>query len=77
MKADFNPGDRAVFHTHRFPVAACILGGAFTLRGTREALHRVIFPVGRSRYAVSGSDSLERVLDRRIKMRSMSKMSKE
>ena len=31
MKADFNPGDRTVFHTHRFPVAVYILSGAFTL----------------------------------------------
>ena len=33
MKADFKPGDRTVFHTHRFPVAVCILSGAFTLEG--------------------------------------------
>ena len=31
MKADFKPGDRTVFHTHRFPVAVYILSGAFTL----------------------------------------------
>jgi quercetin dioxygenase-like cupin family protein len=31
MKADFQPGDRTVFHTHRFPVAVYILSGAFTL----------------------------------------------
>jgi quercetin dioxygenase-like cupin family protein len=31
MKADFKPGDRTVFHMHRFPVAVYILSGAFTL----------------------------------------------
>ena len=31
MTADFNPGDRTVFHTHRFPVTVYILEGAFTL----------------------------------------------
>jgi quercetin dioxygenase-like cupin family protein len=31
MKADFKPGDRTVFHTHRFPVAVYILSGTFTL----------------------------------------------
>ena len=31
MTASFKPGDRTVFHTHRFPVAVYILEGAFTL----------------------------------------------
>jgi len=31
MKADFRSADRIVFHTHRFPVAVCILSSAFTL----------------------------------------------
>jgi len=31
MTATFNPGDRTVFHTHRFPVAVYILEGTFTL----------------------------------------------
>ena len=31
MTANFNPGDRTVFHTHRFPVTVYILEGAFTL----------------------------------------------
>jgi quercetin dioxygenase-like cupin family protein len=31
MSANFNPGDRTVFHTHRFPVTVYILEGAFTL----------------------------------------------
>ena len=29
--ANFKPGDRTVFHTHRFPVTVYILEGAFTL----------------------------------------------
>ena len=29
--ATFKPGDRTVFHTHRFPVTVYILEGAFTL----------------------------------------------
>ncbi len=31
LKASFNPGDKTVFHTHRFPVTVFILEGAFTL----------------------------------------------
>ncbi len=31
MTASFKPGDRTVFHTHRFPVAVYILDGTFTL----------------------------------------------
>ena len=31
MTAHFKPGDRTVFHLHRFPVAVYILEGAFTL----------------------------------------------
>lgn len=31
LTASFNPGDRTVFHTHRFPVTVFILEGAFTL----------------------------------------------
>ena len=29
--ASFKPGDRTVFHTHRFPVTVYMLEGAFTL----------------------------------------------
>ena len=29
--ASFKPGDKTVFHTHRFPVTVYILEGAFTL----------------------------------------------
>ncbi len=31
MTASFKPGDRTVFHTHRFPVTVYIMEGAFTL----------------------------------------------
>ena len=31
MTASFRPGDRTVFHTHRFPVTVYVLEGAFTL----------------------------------------------
>ena len=31
LTASFKPGDKTVFHTHRFPVTVYILEGAFTL----------------------------------------------
>ena len=31
MTATFKPGDKTVFHTHRFPVTVYVLEGAFTL----------------------------------------------
>jgi quercetin dioxygenase-like cupin family protein len=31
LTAAFRPGDRTVFHTHRFPVTVYVLEGAFTL----------------------------------------------
>ncbi len=31
MTATFKPGDKTVFHTHRFPVTVYVLQGAFTL----------------------------------------------
>lgn len=31
LTAHFEPGDKTVFHTHRFPVTVYILQGAFTL----------------------------------------------
>lgn len=31
LSASFKPGDRTVFHTHRFPVTVLVLEGAFTL----------------------------------------------
>ena len=31
MTATFRPGDKTVYHTHRFPVTVYVLGGTFTL----------------------------------------------
>lgn len=31
LTATFKPGDRTVFHTHRFPVTVYVMEGAFTL----------------------------------------------
>ena len=31
MTATFKPGDKTVYHTHRFPVTVYVLEGAFTL----------------------------------------------
>lgn len=31
LKATFQPGDKTMFHTHRFPVTVYVLEGAFTL----------------------------------------------
>jgi quercetin dioxygenase-like cupin family protein len=31
LTAAFKPGDKTVFHTHRFPVTVYVLEGAFTL----------------------------------------------
>ncbi len=31
MTASFQPGDKTVYHTHRFPVTVYVLEGAFTL----------------------------------------------
>jgi quercetin dioxygenase-like cupin family protein len=31
MTASFKPGDKTVYHTHRFPVTVYVLEGAFTL----------------------------------------------
>lgn len=31
LTASFRPGDKTVFHTHRFPVTVYVLEGAFTL----------------------------------------------
>jgi len=31
LRATFQPGDRTVFHTHRFPVTVYVLEGEFTL----------------------------------------------
>src|SRR6266704_3733533 len=31
LRASFQPGDKTMFHTHRFPVTVYVLEGAFTL----------------------------------------------
>jgi quercetin dioxygenase-like cupin family protein len=31
LRASFQPGDKTLFHTHRFPVTVYVLEGAFTL----------------------------------------------
>ncbi len=31
LTASFKPGDKTVFHTHRFPVTVYVMEGAFTL----------------------------------------------
>ena len=31
LRASFQPGDKTMFHTHRFPVTVYVLQGAFTL----------------------------------------------
>ncbi|HVE55330.1 MAG TPA: cupin domain-containing protein [Pyrinomonadaceae bacterium] len=40
LTAEFKPGDKTVFHKHRFPVTVYILEGAFTLNleGRKEPL---------------------------------------
>ena len=39
MTATFKPGDKTVYHTHRFPVTVYVLEGAFTLgTDSRRAL---------------------------------------
>lgn len=40
ITATFNPGDRTVTHTHRFPVTVYVLEGVFSLELTgREPIH--------------------------------------
>ena len=34
LRASFQPGDKTMFHTHRFPVTVCVLEGAFTMEMT-------------------------------------------
>jgi quercetin dioxygenase-like cupin family protein len=36
LTASFKPGDKTMFHTHRFPVAVYVLEGAFTLEMERR-----------------------------------------
>ncbi len=44
LTASFAPGDRTVFHTHRFPVTVYVLEGAFTLE--LEGRPAVVVKVG-------------------------------
>ncbi len=52
LTATLRPGDRTVFHTHRFPVTVYVLEGAFTLEmegrepTTVEAGHSMVEPAG-------------------------------
>src|SRR2546426_11078002 len=50
LTASFQPGDKTMFHTHRFPVTVYVLEGAFTLEmGGREPVtvkdgHAMVMP---------------------------------
>ena len=46
MTATFKPGDRTVFHTHRFPVTVYVLEGAFTLE--LEGREPIVVKAGQS-----------------------------
>ena len=41
MTATFKPGDKTVYHTHRFPVTVYVLEGAFTLE-LKDQAHIVV-----------------------------------
>ena len=48
LTAEFKPGDKTVFHTHRFPVTVYVLEGAFTLqasRGFRQSSSKQVRPM--------------------------------
>ena len=42
LTAEFKPGDKTVFHTHRFPVTVYVLEGSFTLNLESEKAPVVI-----------------------------------
>ncbi len=42
LNVNFKPGDRTLFHTHRFPVAVYVLEGAFTMEMEGREPIRVI-----------------------------------
>jgi quercetin dioxygenase-like cupin family protein len=46
LTANFKPGDKTMFHTHRFPVAVYVLEGAFTLE--MEGRERVTVRAGQA-----------------------------
>jgi len=70
LTANFQPGDKTLFHTHRFPVTVYVLEGAFTLEiegrepVTVSAGHVMIMPpqVKMTGYNRSSTDPLRLVL---------------
>jgi quercetin dioxygenase-like cupin family protein len=52
LTASFKPGDKTLFHTHRFPVTVYVLEGAFTLEvegrepNTVKAGQVIVMPAG-------------------------------
>src|SRR5213596_3566004 len=70
LMASFQPGDKTLFHTHRFPVTVYVLEGAFTLEMegrepvTVNAGHAMIMPpqVKMTGYNRSSTDPLRLVI---------------
>ena len=70
LTANFQPGDRTLFHTHRFPVTVYVLQGAFTLEMegrkavTVKAQHAITMPahVKMTGYNRSKTDPLRLVI---------------
>lgn len=70
LTASFKPGDKTLFHTHRFPVTVYVLEGAFTLEMegrepvTVKTGHAIVMPsqVKMTGYNRSESDPLRLVL---------------
>ncbi|MDI1284274.1 MAG: cupin domain-containing protein [Reyranella sp.] len=46
LTATFKPGDKTVFHTHRFPVTVYVMEGAFTLQLESDGRPEVIVKAG-------------------------------
>lgn len=46
LRANFQPGDKTMFHTHRFPVTIYVVEGAFTLE--MEGLEPVTVKAGKA-----------------------------
>ena len=70
LTANFQPGERTLFHTHRFPVTVYVLQGAFTLEMegreavTVKAHHAITMPahVKMTGYNRSKTDPLRLVI---------------
>jgi quercetin dioxygenase-like cupin family protein len=70
LTANFKPGDKTLFHTHRFPVTVYVLQGAFTLEMegrepvTVKTSQAMMMPphVKMTGYNHSGTDPLQLVL---------------